>query len=361
MSGFEMPPRPWELDDLLALGKRENTVYLKAVPILILEKWVEGGRQGRANLVRTSELARKLVSRGLAAEFRPKATSNVLGALRNIQSARNLTDPPLLERHKQGWFIVNLPRYEPLLERYRQEYGKDCPEVYKRLFPEGEPDWAPPGAPEERVESSKSGSISQECDTLDTVQRLLAQVGQAIRGLVEENQRLRAELATWREGGNLAFVHTSPDFADTVFSRKVTTLRDTVSNMLRRARHSIRISTRQMDMFEDELIELKRDNPELQITVLSRGPEKAEGPRKAIAGRAYDRMKKAGIQTPVEQDLLHSRMIVIDEREVLVSSADLDYTQMEKEFNAGIWTNDVGVVAEAMRYYDNLLGSPTVK
>ena len=157
------------------------------------------------------------------------------------------------------------------------------------------------------------------------------------------------------------FVHTSPDFHDTVFGRKVTSIEDTIRDMLQRAGHSIRISTRQMDMFDDELIRLKQSNPDLEITVLSRGPEGAEGARKKIAGTSFVRMKKAGIKLPIEQILLHSRMVVIDEQEVLVSSADLDYTQMEKEFNSGIWTDNPDVVAEAIRYFDNLLKSPTVR
>jgi phosphatidylserine/phosphatidylglycerophosphate/cardiolipin synthase-like enzyme len=67
-------------------------------------------------------------------------------------------------------------------------------------------------------------------------------------------------------------------------------------------------------------------------------------------------MKHAGIKLPVERDSLHSRLVIIDSREVLVSSADLDFTQMDLEFNAGIWTRDPDVVAEAIQYFDNLLG-----
>ena len=163
------------------------------------------------------------------------------------------------------------------------------------------------------------------------------------------------------ETPELLFVHTSPDFPDTIYDAKVTSIKDAIAAMLQRARCSIRISTRQMDMFDDELIRLKQDSPDLEITVLSRGPEKAEGARKKIAGRAFDRMKAVGIKLPIEQDLLHSRMVVVDDQELLVSSADLDYTQMEKEFNSGIWTNNPSMVAEATKFFDNLLRSPTVK
>ncbi len=110
-----------------------------------------------------------------------------------------------------------------------------------------------------------------------------------------------------------------------------------------------------MDMFTDELISLKRRNPDIEITVLSRGPQGAEGDRKKLAGVAYERMKQAGIKLPVERETLHSRLVIIDTKEVLVSSADLDFTQMDLEFNAGIWTNNPDTVAEAIRYFDNLL------
>lgn len=66
-------------------------------------------------------------------------------------------------------------------------------------------------------------------------------------------------------------------------------------------------------------------------------------------------MKQAGIKLPIGKDALHSRMVVIDDQEVLISSADLDFTQMDLEFNAGVWTNNPDVITEATRYFDNLL------
>jgi phosphatidylserine/phosphatidylglycerophosphate/cardiolipin synthase-like enzyme len=125
--------------------------------------------------------------------------------------------------------------------------------------------------------------------------------------------------------------------------------------MLKRAEHAVRISTRQIDMFTDDLIAMKRRNPDMQITVLSRGPQGAEGDRRRLAGVAFERMKEAGIKVPVEKHTLHSRLVVIDEKEALVSSADLDFTQMELQFNAGIWTNNPDAVANSIRYFDNVI------
>ena len=106
-------------------------------------------------------------------------------------------------------------------------------------------------------------------------------------------------------------------------------------------------------MFADDLIALKRRKPELEIRFITRVETK--GQLSGIASRAVKRMKSIGIEHTADQELLHARMVVIDEQEVLVSSADLDVQQMDYEFNAGIWTNDPDVVAQAVRFYDNML------
>jgi hypothetical protein len=167
---------------------------------------------------------------------------------------------------------------------------------------------------------------------------------------VEEHPRVQP-----RSREELRFVHTSPYFAGSEYGARVTSIRETIVEMLQRVERSIRISTLRIDILADELIRLKHHNPDLEITVLTRGRSDIKGERSGIGRRAFDRMMGAGITVLTEKELLHSRMVVIDEQEVLVSSADLDVTQMDLEFNAGIWTNDPDVVAEAIRYFDNLL------
>lgn len=45
MAASRKPPREWEVDDLLDLGKKSQVTHLKAIPVLILEKWMEGERE----------------------------------------------------------------------------------------------------------------------------------------------------------------------------------------------------------------------------------------------------------------------------------------------------------------------------
>ena len=95
------PPKAWELDDLEVLGEKAKTYYLKAVPVVILEKWVKKDREkGVADWVKTKELATRLVDSSLHAPFPKKGDSNVLGSLRLMQTMRNLIRPPLINREK---------------------------------------------------------------------------------------------------------------------------------------------------------------------------------------------------------------------------------------------------------------------
>lgn len=48
-------------------------------------------------------------------------------------------------------------------------------------------------------------------------------------------------------------------------------------------------------------------------------------------------------------------MVIIDEKEVLVSSADLSQDQLVDSFNSGIWTDDKSAVKEAIRFFDNMV------
>ena len=139
------PPRPWEIDDLLDIGRREGgkANYLKAIPILMLEFWITGERIiDQANYLRVKWAKNRIESSGIREPFPPKGTSNIIGALSTIQKSRNL-NPPLLQYLKPGIAWINLPNYESLLEEYRQKYINLYPEDYKKLFPNPNnvPEW----------------------------------------------------------------------------------------------------------------------------------------------------------------------------------------------------------------------------
>jgi phosphatidylserine/phosphatidylglycerophosphate/cardiolipin synthase-like enzyme len=53
-------------------------------------------------------------------------------------------------------------------------------------------------------------------------------------------------------------------------------------------------------------------------------------------------------------NLVHSRMLISDDRELLISSADLTRDQLYDEFNAGIYTRDPEVISQAIEFFDEM-------
>jgi hypothetical protein len=116
---------------------------MRALPIFILERWVLGRREdGVANRVSTKELVERLMKTGVVTGYRSHDRGALLGSLTRLQRVRSLTAPPLIEFHAPTEvYWINLPRYEPLLQGYREWYRQRHPEDYGRLFPDGEPHW----------------------------------------------------------------------------------------------------------------------------------------------------------------------------------------------------------------------------
>ena len=140
---IKQPTRGWHVDDLTYLGEQDAAWQMRALPIFILERWVLGEREeGVANRVSTKELVERLVKTGVVTGYRSHDRGALLGSLTRMQRVRNLIAPPLIEFQAQAEvYWINLPRYEPLLQRYREWYRQRHPEDYGRLFPDGEPHW----------------------------------------------------------------------------------------------------------------------------------------------------------------------------------------------------------------------------
>lgn len=205
MAKRERPLRSWNIDMLFVLGKREGTKakHLRAVPVLILESWVRGGKvEGKANYIWTTDVAKRLEESGLVHPFKPKGTSVLLASLTTIQSSRNLNDPPLIEYQGMGYFWINLPHYEPLLQEYRPKYQDLYPEDYKNLFPDGEPDWGwsfvGKGRSRETkdINETQAESIEEQDmkDLLAPVQQAFREKQREIQALTDENNKLREQI-----------------------------------------------------------------------------------------------------------------------------------------------------------------------
>jgi len=197
----------------------------------------------------------------------------------------------------------------------------------------------------------KDGSWANNCsDTTDALLALLA-MGEGPRIPLELVNQQFAYLKQSLGKGKPVFIHTSPLYKDSLHIREIN---DRISNMLHRAKKEIRITSPFIDMFYEEIINLRQNNLNLIVKVITRPKGEAEGLREKIAKNVTDLLNIATKGNVIQSSIVHSRMVIIDDTEVVISSADLTRDQLFDEFNAGIWTSDKETVAKAVEFFENL-------
>ena len=149
------------------------------------------------------------------------------------------------------------------------------------------------------------------------------------------------------------FVHTSPIFK----GRQIKDIYDKILEMLEEAEHEIRISSLYIDMLYEKLIDLKSEKPDLEIRIITRPVEDLKRARdvsrKKIAKSTLNILPEVNIKL-IHEPIAHARLIIIDSKEALISSADLTRDSLIDEFNAGIWTKDPETVRKAIEFFDNM-------
>jgi hypothetical protein len=147
------------------------------------------------------------------------------------------------------------------------------------------------------------------------------------------------------------FLHTSPLYQNSFHVKQIY---DKIANMLKNAQKEIRIASPFIDMFYEEIINLKQAKPDLIVKIITRPKQEAERVRKKIAENVIDLLNIATKGNVLESKMIHSRIIIIDDEEVLVTSADLTRDQLFDEFNAGISTSDKETVKRAIDFFENM-------
>ena len=150
---------------------------------------------------------------------------------------------------------------------------------------------------------------------------------------------------------NPVFLHTSPIFKE---SSHVKGIYDKIYEMLHNARNDIRIISPFIDILYEEIININKNNENITIKIITRYKKDIKGFRERIAKNVIDLLNKATKENVVQSDVIHSRLIIIDENELLVSSADLTRDQLYDEYNSGIWTRDKEAIIKAIEFFEHI-------
>jgi hypothetical protein len=109
--------RPWTIKDLY-----NRMAHLRALPIIVLEKWENYHGAPGADRLTTSELHEELLERGLLEKAHSsRGKGNLIGSLIQKQKYRNLK-PTLVEPVDIGVWRFNVRHYEDLLREFRERY-----------------------------------------------------------------------------------------------------------------------------------------------------------------------------------------------------------------------------------------------
>jgi len=131
-------------------------------------------------------------------------------------------------------------------------------------------------------------------------------------------------------------------------------IHDRIKIMINSAQNSIRIASLYIDILHEELIEFCKENPHVEVKIICRPARDIRGLRERIAKNVLDLLNAATRGNVRKNELLHSRLIIVDDKQLLVSSADLTRDQLFDEFNAGIYTKDEESIKRAISFFENM-------
>jgi phosphatidylserine/phosphatidylglycerophosphate/cardiolipin synthase-like enzyme len=146
-----------------------------------------------------------------------------------------------------------------------------------------------------------------------------------------------------------AFLHTSPLYEGKLHIKQI---HDKIVEMLERATKEVLVASLYIDMLYEELINLASRG--ISIRIIARPARDVKGLRDRIGKNVVELLQIATKGNLRTSEVSHTRMIIVDAREVLVSTVDLTRDQLYDEFNAGIWTQNPKTVEDAVTFFENL-------
>ncbi len=146
------------------------------------------------------------------------------------------------------------------------------------------------------------------------------------------------------------FLHTSPLFEKSIHVKQI---HDKTLEMLDNASQTIRISSLYVDMLYENIIDVIQEN-NIEVKIIVRPRKDIQGIREKISKSVLDILSISTRGKVRTNPIVHARMLIVDDKEVLISTSDLTRDQLFDEYNAGIWTRNPTIVENAIKFFDNV-------
>jgi len=187
----------------------------------------------------------------------------------------------------------------------------------------------------------------------DTAECLLAlfDVGEgpkvALQSL-EWEKRLQLQMLNYKKP---IFIKTIPPLDINLGSKE---LQVKILSMIKSAKSEIKILSLYFDMMYEDIIDFCKEHVDISVKIITRPKGDVTGLRGKIAQNVIDILNIATKGNVRKNELLHTRLIIVDKKEMIVSSADLTRDQMVDEFNAGIYLRDPDAIKEALNFFEKV-------
>jgi len=136
-------------------------------------------------------------------------------------------------------------------------------------------------------------------------------------------------------------------------------IRDEMVAMIERAEKDILIASPWIWESKDILDKLQNvaDEKRVRVRILTRT---AEGEKDASHKKTIVALHQCGFQ--IEHDFkVHSKLLLIDDKELLIGSANLVGTSLTRNYEMAVWTDNPETVMEAKMYFTDLMGEIFIK
>ena len=128
-----------------------------------------------------------------------------------------------------------------------------------------------------------------------------------------------------------------------------TSLYEDVKRFISAAQNELKIITPHIDMFLIKDI-LARSEDEVKISIITRGRDTFSKSGKEAFDFIHDMLDK----NHKTNDYIHSRLIIRDELEAIVSSADLNQDSMLGQYNAGILLSSPDTIQKLVNFFNQV-------
>lgn len=173
----------------------------------------------------------------------------------------------------------------------------------------------------------------------------LIELGDGPTNNIQELKHKLSELTKEFNQSKSQFLETSPN-------NDIKSIRDKLLELIDSAENEVLIVSPFIDMYS-ELVGRAKQNPNMKVVILTRPIGEFKGERQRFAKSAWETLNKLPNVTIKISGILHSRIIIVDGKKLLVSSADWTHDQLYDEFNAGLYTEDKDSIDKAKKFFKN--------